>query len=1182
MLAALVGLRKGALVDISAEPSLRGSRSTYLAKMVPETCSIKCASWLNSDAVLLGLTQGSVLRVSFGSGDGVETFVVDKTSGRAMLGALQPLAQWFQPTAASSSTSDQESDVLAIACCTHGIVVLDTLGALRLYDSRTLALKGQFNAVHGVSNLHHQEQLFIENAKLAVVKDSDGRVAVAVAMLCSSGGSSIWCLCAYSFTSSSPLSLLGSVSPLSTELGRMLLDMQFSPTPSRDIDGLYCLYTLWRGDLGNLPILISTRFQASASHSHDGTVTLVQDSQRVYSSKDMLMEIPSSLMPYSLPQEPGHDAETDTRVWIAHAMQELFRPGRFSTRSIVECLIRDVPFEFQCSPDTAPRADDLPAIVDFVMDVCTRWASRVGDLRLPYAELLMFVQRRTLADVECGGCGLLAVRESMSCATAGMMALRDRLTVVGESLASGASNAVSGADLERTVKSRLTESAHAERLNLLRSSIKGYYQRCQVVERDLLQAITSEISDIAGEVYSSLGSILGMAPGDIQAAIHRVTLSCFDFEMGLMDIARLTSQQGGLVYSTQETHFLVADISRAAISNALEEALVSAVALIVLQRMTQAVHSLSTPAQQHMLHNSFQQAVHNIAYCSLLQWLDGIRPADDSALRKTAEIAFPLNDSLRTAKRSIDYGLVHGEKFNGSLLAHFWKEGDLSLPCFNGMCAAEEEMDDVTTFSSDCSWMRASARRCLFTLRPSAVGDLCRHLFKHGQYACLCRVASLLSHRLRDVELSSTVIGIPITLSPLVSVGRLFLVSRTEAMVGMAMLYECLRKHAQMRQMTPAGDMAMSAPLQARCEQALNIVLQSAPQNRIQDDTLRDLEARLGFQGHGGCLKQELDCVLPLDPSSACNNALALDALLCARETIFTAVDISAPLAVLLQSVERIDSMLICHPLFTNTCRDAYFASVLDVSRRVKVVMPSAIGGYLCRVSGESQLESLQARRAYCFADAPGTGLVQAMQTVMNETLLVSLGKVFNVALEDTAIEDAWTVLCQMLELEEGFKMAKHGLPDISQSSLATLTTLPQWRICLRSFVAHTCDTGHAARLCSLPDLPLLATGGSNIWLADEVVKELERLAKSSGLRASQPVSYYECLYTFLLSRGDFLEAAHCMLGYAFRDDNGSPASRARYVHIFLINLPSIVYFLSPITHETTFHALLTLSEHWL
>eukprot|EP01041_Mallomonas_annulata_P008386 gene8386-17292_t len=134
-----------------------------------------------------------------------------------------------------------------------------------------------------------------------------------------------------------------------------------------------------------------------------------------------------------------------------------------------------------------------------------------------------------------------------------------------------------------------------------------------------------------------------------------------------------------------------------------------------------------------------------------------------------------------------------------------------------------------------------------------------------------------------------------------------------------------------------------------------------------------------------------------------------------------------------------------------------------------------------------------------------------------------------------------------------------------------------KWRDLLRTLVGRACDTGRLGWMCSLPS-PLMGivfnvdhvvgNGGdlmnsldithntTSIDIIDATLYELECLAKSSEVLPTIPedstggagaIDYYECLSVFLLSRGDYREAARVQYlleqRIAVNEVNGSTAT---------------------------------------
>jgi len=161
------------------------------------------------------------------------------------------------------------------------------------------------------------------------------------------------------------------------------------------------------------------------------------------------------------------------------------------------------------------------------------------------------------------------------------------------------------------------------------------------------------------------------------------------------------------------------------------------------------------------------------------------------------------------------------------------------------------------------------------------------------------------------------------------------------------------------------------------------------------------------------------------------------------------------------------------------------------------------------------------------------------MMECLENDFMTTENRVFNAALENLSFDEAWKAVEHMLELQRGKGKSGDMLEDDRKA-------VPQWQVCLRSLVSLACDSGHLDWLCDQNETAGVDGENAKSFLADQVVKELDRLSRSSGIASPGQVNYFECLFTFLFRRGNFSDAAKSLLALAFREENINPTLRTR------------------------------------
>lgn len=129
---------------------------------------------------------------------------------------------------------------------------------------------------------------------------------------------------------------------------------------------------------------------------------------------------------------------------------------------------------------------------------------------------------------------------------------------------------------------------------------------------------------------------------------------------------------------------------------------------------------------------------------------------------------------------------------------------------------------------------------------------------------------------------------------------------------------------------------------------------------------------------------------------------------------------------------------------------------------------------------------------------------------------------------------EALEALLRVAELEE-----QRLVLTSTDSSAAGVT----WRDSLRTLVSQACEMGQLGWLCSVPDRQLLGYAKRGLSLAEAVAATLEVLATTLDVpsaaesRTERPsgVNYFECLYTYQLSRRNYHDAARIMHRYVER-----------------------------------------------
>ena len=1223
VLASLVRLRQGDVVHVLAELERGALRrdvcQVYDIVSVPETCAIKSATWQSSGMLVLGLTLGGILGVTFrdgeaGSGQPEEALLQQPVSalgaaeGGGLVGAFKSILPqlWQQQQqqqhqqqqqqqqlgpagdAGASDINEHASDILAVASHNAGWVSLDGKGNLRLWGG---SVKGQANAAQVLCDPHREKQQ-ISNAKLCVLHNvaaasGGGALVIAVALEWQTGpdGASglgglglglgqvpaprTWRVGIFSFGGAEARpGFQGEVDPLAAGLdddavqhSHVLVDLQFSAAPSvQGQSGHHCLglNTMWRRRHDGATLLFTTLIPAAVSGNNrlpapfaagggglglsagGGSVSL-----RVSSSQDA-KRAEYGKGDQAAAAAAGAAADRDPGPLM---LQRIFAPGRFSTRTIVEVLVRDIPHEFQVLPGDEPaKSHDLASLVECVADKCARWGHR--EPLAAYREFLRLCEKRALSDEDCGGARLLAVRESsQGDKFQTFLAHRDGLSIVAEapSLAAGDSSTPSsvGSRLVRFAK----DGPRKKRLSELCAAVSRRLHDKSVIDVQLFQDVEQVFGEIADEAVRDPATqfALGELEAFVQLAAARQNAATFDNPQLLSEAwAADPSGEVGTLFSAADLHVLVADVARSAVRSVLLDSQIDAIAFAIYQRV-------APPQRAAEATKGSRKALCNFVYASFLLWLDTVRLTSDDELRLCIDLdgVHPSSLLLSSTTSATDSsrggpGTSIGSE---SVFAHFWSKGRLSLRY------ALDPFDAPA--NGMAAWFDTCSRRCLFALRPSSMGDLVTHLVRHRQYACVRRLASFLSASWVDSSGQQLAVSGP-SWAPLLQFSLCLAKSRVQCLESLASFCECLRRQAQStasQRKTRGGaaggfDEALPEGENKKFLDAFSGILQAAPSEREETNLSID---QLENSAAAGASSQSLEALFKHPELQGLQDTAALDALHCAQDALRKMLrDRSSPFSFVLDKRQGLVSAQFLSDAFVqNLSRCAYLGDVVDIFRRARGVLPTALGSQICVLGGEWHNTALQGIKDAC------AGSKRGLQACLGSADLATKNRIFNAALEGLNFDEAWRAVLEMLELEDPAEVRAQG-------------GVAQWQMCLRSLVSLACDTGHLGWLCALPDElrrpPGLQGAAGQVWLADEVVRELERLAKSSGidgtLVASGPgpgaggnvhvgapkttISYYECLFAFLLSRGCHVEAARAMLSFSAREDNLSPSLRAR------------------------------------
>jgi len=1087
ILSNLVLQRQGQIVNLAVESERGMLRNTCLINQIatiPQTCEIRSASWQSSSCLVLGLTIGGILSISFlSNGSSEEIFLQPLqvgVEGGFVSNLLNRIPQFWQQ---QQGIRGHLIDILAVASYANGCVSLDGEGNLKLFDVRTRGVVGHVNVVKLLSDTE-QESVQICNAKLCLLFTSNrGILVVATAIELQTPEGCFWQIGIFTFEGSRHC-FVGTVSHQhKTDSSKIsLVDLQFSTEPSETI-GQFSLNTLWRRD--GFSLFYTSPFQFGSSGSR-------LEMHRVRSNRDQIrIEMLKSDQAIDLT-----DKNRDSML-----LQRVFSPGRFSMRTIVEVLIRDIPFEFQLLPDdAATKAQDLAGLVDCVTHACSRWGAKIRDTSSAYLELINLCHKRSLADDECGSACLLAVRECSASKYRSFIAHRDGLWLVAEV------QPKSSDKLER----HLIEGDARKELLRLRARMSQYFQLKPVIGEDIVASVREVFIASAKNAISALGITIRDAED-----IYRNTINtpCVEFEdCALRQESGLSEQ---MPYNAFDLQCLVTDIARVAVNSAITRHQTRAVAFAIFQLLS----SNSAATEQ-----SFNQSINYFIYCSFLMWLDTVRLTSDDALRQCTDLEGVYPGSfLLSFVTDRQYRLDRGSGTNSnlgemSIFTHFWCTGQLSLRyCDDSFDAPSHGVVGIAR------WIEACSRRCMFALRPSCMGDLVTHLVAQRQYACLRRIGSFLRINFNASQFPA---------HKMMHFFQRIIECRIMGLEHISCFHECLRRQACRRQAYGGiTDDSMSLDEQNHCFDNHQDILDSAPQERKDwGPTVEELARAHPESLHLDDFFEQVRLRF--------SDMNVLDSIYCVRDVLVSMLHSQgSPFAAVMESRGRkLDENFLSGAFLQNLVRSSYLADVVDIFRRARSVLPTNLGSKICVNGGECQMETLRNIKLVCGDSS------SKMYSCLESADLATWNRIFNASLEALNFSEAWIAVVNMLKLED-------------YDLVGRTSSVHQWLVCLRSLVSLACDSGHLWWLCELPDELVTLPRGKVIWLADEVVKELERLAKTSGVDGllhagggdfPQTVNYYEALYAFLLSRKCYVDAAHAILGFCVRHDNHSSVHKAR------------------------------------
>ena len=1122
VLADLVQLRQGDWVDLTMERELNSA--SYPIRKIPETSSLTSWSWQSSNSLVLGLSQGGLLAVEWSPNGAYEEFFFHGVvSSSGLVGALKPIAQWWQQGSGGGGGDSTPAEIVAIASFSTGMIALDNHGALTVWDLRSRSCVARSNIALALSDLQ-QEQIRVSGGKICLQQQDSGSILAAVALEYQTSAEAVsaanrnWKIAMFSVArDSGSHAFLVVVSPLIASGSPWwshysLIDMQFS---GRIANGVSCLNTLWR--LDGSTALYATHFSTSAVRLADGSTGLACKSEKLVSNRDL-----QRMDKWKEHQEEAMRIEESSYVdevtLLASMLQKIFYPGRFSARTIEDVLVREIPFEFQYLPEDLPETNDFASLVECVVDACTHWGARSGSTKKAFSQFINLCHARSLSDDECGNNCLLAIRQTIQSKYSCFLAHRDHLSLVCAEQVTLADLVATGSGTRAAVPKASTvigdkvslflkDAKNDAKLSRLRLTMRNQFTTNATLGKSFFQSVAADLSGLAEEAVRTLSLDNPQFSGAVSIAEQcSIVSASFRSEFDDLALHRESEMYAGASYPLRNLHALVADISRTAIHSVCSRSQNAAVVFAVFQR-------LGGPKTQAVYLN-FSTAVFDFIYSEFLLWLDGVRPTDDSVLGRTVDLTgnFPNSHALSLASSASHHQQQSrsSSNSNASVLGSFFRDEPMSISCMQA--------------TEGSAWLPACMRRCLFLLRPSCMGDLTKHLVRHAQYACLGRLASFLELRLEVCHGGSSQQG------GFISFCRNLVRSRISALGSLGAFYECLRRQAIKSQTLgdeDKGRLSMNSDFEkSECLKSHEALLLSAP-------------PALGLAASGGSSLEDsrgLAFVTFFQGGAQVTDIVDLDAIYCARDALQRMMnDEQSPFAALVGKRRGlVDEEFLSSPLVQNLSRVAFLSDVTDLFRRARVVLPTSMGSEISLNGGNAfLLPALYDLQNYC-SDVSSFLLLDRVQAVF----VTALNRVFNASLESLNFDAAWKAVVDMLSLELG---------ATGQQDSTAENSVSQWLVCLRSLVSQACDTGHLDWLCSVSD-DVQQVG---VCLADEVIKELDRLAKSSGINSSESghrVDYYDCLFAFLLTRESQVQAAHSLLALSIRSDNNSPSRKARYV----------------------------------
>jgi len=1123
VLADLVQLRQGDLIDLSLEREINSA--TYPIRKIPETSSLTSWSWHSSNSLVLGLSQGGLLAVEWSPNGAYEEFFLHgMASSSGLVDALKPIAQWWQQGSGGGGDSTP-AEIIAITSFSTGVIALDNHGALTVWDLRSRSCVARSNIALALSDLQ-QEQIRVSGGKICLQQQDSGSSSIlaAVALEYQTSAEAVsaanrnWKIAMFSVARDSGAhAFLGVVAPLTASGSPgwshySLIDMQFS---GRITDGVSCLNTLWR--LDGSTALYATHFSTSTVRLADGSNGLASKSEKLVSNRDL-----ERMDKWKEHQEEAMRIDESTYVdevtLLASMLQKIFYPGRFSARTIEDVLVREIPFEFQFLPEDLPETNDFAGLVECVVDACTHWGARSGSTKKAFSQFINLCHSRSLSDDECGNNCLLAIRQTIQSKYSCFLAHRDHISLVCAEPVTLADLVAAGPGIRTAVPKAssvigdkvshfLKDAKNDAKLSYLRLNMRNHFTTNATLGKSFFQSVAADLAGLAEEAVRTLSLDNPQFSGAASIAEQCGVMSAsFRSEFDDLALHRESEMYAGANFPLRNLHALVADISRTAIHNVCSRSQNAAVVFAVFQR-------LGGPKAQAIELN-FSTAVFDFIYSEFLLWLDSVRPTDDGVLGRAVDLTgnFPNSHALSLASSASRHQQSRSSSnSNASVLGSFFRDESMSISCMQA--------------TEGSAWLPACMRRCLFLLRPSCMGDLTKHLVRHAQYACLGRLASFLELRIEVCHGGSQQQG------AFISFCRKLVRSRISALGSLGAFYECLRRQAIKSQVLgdeDKGRLSMNSDFEkSECLKSHEALLLSAP-------------PALGFGHSGGSSLEDsrgLAFVTFFQGGAQVTDIIDLDAIYCARDVLQKMLnDEQSPFAALVGKRRGlVDEEFLSSALVQNLSRVAFLSDVTDLFRRARVVLPTSIGSEISLNGGNAfLLPALYDLQNYC-SDVSSLLLLDRVQAVF----VTAWNRVFNSSLESLNFDAAWKAVVDMLSLELG--ATRQQQESVVENSAS------QWLVCLHSLVSQACDTGHLDWLCSVPDD--VQQGG--VCLADEVIKELDRLAKSSGINSNESshrVDYYDCLFAFLLTRESQVQAAHSLLALSIRFDNNSPSRKARYV----------------------------------